>query len=363
MAEGRLTERRFGKSSVEPGVDVGEYTLVDERGVEVAVLTYGCILARVLAPDREGRRADVALGLSSLEAYETRNPFFGCVVGRYANRIGAARFALDGREYRIPTAQPPNALHGGIRGFDKHVWKVAREIAEGDAVGLELRHLSPDGDQGFPGNLDARVTYTLRGGELRIDYQATTDQTTVVNLTNHSYWNLRGEGEGSIQDHVVALAASHYTPVDEGLIPTGEVAPVAGTPFDFRQAKPIAEGLRSDHPQVALARGFDHNWVLDRADPPEADSLALAARVLEPVGGRTLEVLTTEPGVQFYTGNSLDGRVYGPSGRAYRQGDGFALETQHFPDSPNKPEFPSTVLRPGEVYRSTTVFRFGTDRG
>ena len=358
MAEGRLTKRRYGESSAEPGKEVFEYTLTDER-VEVAVLTYGCIIARVLAPDREGRRADVALGLSTLREYETRNPFFGCVVGRYANRIGGARFSLDGHEYHIATAHPPNALHGGIRGFDKHVWEVVREISEGETVGLELKHLSPDGDQGFPGNLEARVTYTLCAGQLRIAYQATTDKPTVVNLTNHSYWNLRGEGEGSIQDHVVALSASHYTPVDANLIPTGEIARVGGTPLDFRQAKPIAEGLRSDHPQVALARGFDHNWVIDRSDD---GALVLAARVLDPVGGRTLEVLTTQPGVQFYSGNSLDGRVYGPSGRAYRQGDGLALETQHFPDSPNKPEFPSTVLRPGEVSRSTTVFRFGTDR-
>ncbi len=359
MAEGGLTKRRYGESSVEPGKEVYEYTLTDGR-VEVGVLTYGCIIARVVVPDREGRRANVALGLSTLYEYESRSPFFGCVVGRYANRIGGARFELDGKEYHVATRQPPNALHGGIRGFDKHVWDVAREISEGDAVGLELKHLSPDGDQGFPGNLEARVTYTLASAALRIDYQATTDRPTVVNLTNHSYWNLRGEGEGSIQDHVVALAASHYTPTDAGLIPTGEIAPVAGTPLDFRQPKPIVEGLRSSYPQVARARGFDHNWVIDRSDE---SALVLAARVLEPIGGRTLEVLTTQPGVQFYTGNSLDGRAYGPSGHAYRQGDGLALETQHFPDSPNKPSFPSTVLRPGEVFRSTTVFRYGTDRG
>ena len=360
MAEGTLTKRRYGESSVEPGREVHEYTLADGGGVEVVVLTYGCILARVLTPDRDGRRADVALGLSTLQEYETRNPFFGCVVGRFANRIGGARFELDGHEYHVATAHPPNALHGGIRGFDKQVWEVVREISEGGAVGLELRHLSPDGDQGFPGNLEARVTYTLAGGDLRVDYQATTDKTTVVNLTNHSYWNLRGEGEGSIQDHVVTLAASYYTPTDAGQIPTGEIAPVAGTPLDFRQPKPIADGLRSDYQQVALARGFDQNWIVDR---PDDHSLVLAARVLEPTTGRTLEVLTTQPGIQFYTGNSLDGRVYGPSGRAYRQGDGLALETQHFPDSPNRPSFPSTVLRPGETFRSTTVFRFGTDRG
>jgi aldose 1-epimerase len=255
---------------------------------------------------------------------------------------------------------PPHSLHGGTRGFDKHVWEVPREIREGGVVGVELRHASPDGDQGFPGNLDAWVTYTLRAGELRIDYRATTDQPTVVNLTNHSYWNLRGEGEGSVEDHVVMLAADHYTPVDAGLIPTGEIAPVVGTPLDFRQPKPIADGLRSSHPQVVLARGFDHNWVLNR---PDDVALVLGARVLEPASGRVLEVLTTEPGIQFYSGNFVDGRTYGPSGRAYRQGDGLALETQHFPDSPNKPSFPSTVLRPGEVYRSTTVFRFGTDNG
>ncbi len=358
MAEGRLTKRRYGESSVEPGKEVDEYTLTDGR-IEVAVLTYGCIIARVLAPDRDGRHVDVALGLSNLHEYETHNPFFGCVVGRYANRIGGAKFMLDGHEYHIATRQPPNALHGGIRGFDKHVWDVVREISDSGAVGLELRYLSPDGDQGFPGNLEARVTYTLADAELRVDYQAAADRPTVVNLTNHSYWNLRGEGEGSVEDHILRLAASHYTPVDAGLIPTGEIAPVDGTPLDFRQAKPIADGLRSSFQQVAIARGFDHNWVIDR---PDGDALVLAARVVEPTSGRALEVLTTQPGVQFYAGNSLDGRVYGPSGRAYRQGDGLALETQHFPDSPNRSSFPSTVLRPGETFRSTTVFRFGTDR-
>jgi len=360
MAEGRLARRLLGQSSVEPGRDVYEYALTDARGVEVAVLTYGCIISRALAPDREGRCANVALGLSTLAEYETRNPFFGCVVGRYANRIGGGKFQLDGQEYRIATTAPPNALHGGIRGFDKHVWEVVREIGDDDAVGLELRLLSPEGDQGFPGNLDARVTYLLGAGGLRIDYQATTDRPTVVNMSNHSYWNLRGEGEGSSQDHVLTLSADYYTPVDADLIPTGEIAPVAGTPLDFRRPKPIADGLRSSHPQIALAQGFDHNFVLVR---PDERALILAARALEPTSGRTLEVLTTEPGVQFYTGNFLDGRTYGPSGRAYRQGDGLALETQHFPDSPNKPGFPSTVLRPGEVYRSTTVLRFGTDRG
>lgn len=364
MADDRLAKRLAGVSSVEAGREVDEYTLTGASGLQVSVLTYGCILSRVLTPDREGRLANVALGLSSLEAYETRNQFFGCVVGRYANRIGGARFRLDGREYALATPTPPNCLHGGRRGFDKHVWQVVREIHDRDAVGLELRLASPDGDQGFPGNLEARVTYTVGGsGELRIDYQATTDQPTVVNLTNHSYWNLRGEGEGSIEDHVLTLAADAYTPVDADLIPTGEIAPVAGTPLDFRQPKRIADGLRSDHPQIAIARGFDHNWVLDRPSESGPRSAALAARLREPTSGRLLEVLTTEPGIQFYSGNFLDGRLSGPSGRAYRQDDALALETQHFPDSPNQPGFPSTVLRPGEVYRSTTVFRFGIDRG
>jgi aldose 1-epimerase len=251
----------------------------------------------------------------------------------------------------------PNSLHGGLKGFDKQVW-AARELAGADGPALELTYHSPDGDQKFPGALDVTVVYTLTAANaLHIDYTATTDKPTVVNLTNHSYFNLRGEGAGDICDHVLMLNASRYTPVDAALIPTGEVAAVAGTPFDFRQPQPVAPGIRSNHPQVVLAKGYDHNWVLDR---PAGDdtSLVLAARVEEPVSGRLLEVLTTEPAIQFYAGNFLDGSLYGPSGRAYRQGDGFCLETQHYPDSPNHPSFPSTVLRPGETYRTTTVFKF-----
>jgi aldose 1-epimerase len=341
------------------GSAVSEYTLANADGVEVKIITYGGTITSIRLPDRVGRMANVVLGFGSLEEYETKSPYFGCITGRYANRIGGGKFTLDGTAYQLDLNNGPATLHGGLRGFDKVVWAVTQEITGADGVGIELHYVSPDGDQHFPGALDTTVTYLLNErNELRIHYRATTDKATIVNLTNHTLWNLRGEGSGTIEDHLLQVHAAQYTPVDAAAIPTGELAEVAGTPFDFRTAKAIAEGIRADHAQIALGKGYDHNWVLAQA---AADGKAAAARLRDPASGRLLEVWTTEPGIQVYSGNFLDGSLYGPSGRAYRQGDGLALETQHFPDSPNQAHFPSTVLRPGAMYDTTTVFRFGVE--
>jgi aldose 1-epimerase len=294
-----------------------------------------------------------------LEDYVAQNPYFGTITGRYANRIANARFALEGHEYRLAVNNGPNALHGGKAGFDKKVWR-AEEASSPDGVAAVLSYRSPDGEEGYPGNLDVRVTYTLTDAdELRIDYRATTDQPTVVNLINHSYFNLAGDGSGNVLGHELRLAASGFTPVDATLIPTGAIAKVAGTPFDFQTPKPIGRDIRMGDEQLVRGRGYDHNFVLDK---PQAGALSLAARVREPRSGRVMEVHTTEPGVQLYTGNFLDATLVGAAGKVYRQSDGFCLETQHFPDSPNQPSFPSTLLRPGEEFKSTTVFRFSVDK-
>jgi aldose 1-epimerase len=354
MADSSITSQPYGTTA--DGTAVEEYTLTNASGMEVKIITYGGILTSIKVPDRSGNLGNVALGFNTLAEYETKSPYFGCITGRYANRIAAGKFSLDGKDYTLPVNDGPNSLHGGVAGFDNRVW-TAKVI--GDA--LELSYLSPDDEEGYPGNLTATVTYTLTdANELRIDYQATTDAPTVVNLTNHSYFNLAGNGAGSIYDHILMLNADRYTPVDATLIPTGELAPVAGTPFDFRAPKAIGPGQRSAHEQIVRARGYDHNWVLNRASF-EDTSLLLAARMVEPTTGRVMEVWTTEPGIQFYAGNFLDGTLVGSSGGIYRQSDAFALETQHFPDSPNQPDFPSTVLRPGETYATTTIFKFATD--
>jgi aldose 1-epimerase len=354
MTQAALSKRHYGTTAA--GVGVDEYTLTNPAGIIVKILTYGGIISAVHTPDRDGQMANIALGFDNFADYEARNPYFGCITGRFANRIADGKFTLDGASYQLAVNNGPNHLHGGLQGFNTKVW-AAREIREGDQVGLELSYRSPHGEENYPGNLDVKVTYTL-GDALQIDYQATTDQATVLNLTNHSLFNLAGEGAGTIHDHILMLNADRYTPVNDNLIPTGELAPVAGTPLDFRQPKAIAPGQRSNHPQIVRARGYDHNFVINRPDLSDT-SLALAARVYEPRSGRTLEVWTTEPGVQFYAGNFLDATLVGTSGRIYRQSDGFALETQHFPDSPNQPDFPTTVLRPGQTYQSTTVLRFG----
>ncbi|MFS8497186.1 MAG: aldose epimerase family protein, partial [Micromonosporaceae bacterium] len=352
----RISREPFG--ALDDGTPVDRYTLIN-GDLRVRILTYGGILQSVEVPDRRGEHANVTLGFDTLTDYVERNPYFGCITGRYANRIAGGRFRLDGTTYQLPQNDGPNSLHGGEVGFDKHVWQ-ATPFTTRHTVGLRLTHTSPDGDQGYPGTLEVEVTYTLTRDGIRMDYRATTDRPTVVNLTNHAYFNLAGEGSGSIDDHLLQINADHYTPVDGTLIPTGEIAPVRGTPMDFRRPTAIGERNRDGtFEQLVAGRGYDHNWVLNRRDHTYTE-LEEAARVVEPGSGRVLTIHTTEPGIQFYSGNFLDGTLVGTSGRLYRQGDGFALETQHFPDSPNQPDFPSTVLRPGEVYETTTIYQFST---
>jgi aldose 1-epimerase len=337
------------------GQAVEEYTLTNANGMEVKIITYGGAITSIKAPDRDGTLANVALGCRNLRDYETRSPFFGCITGRFANRIAAGKFAIDGREYTLALNNGPNALHGGLKGFDKRVW-AAKQIV--GAEGVELTYLSPDGEEGYPGNLSAKVVYTLTDdNQIRIDYTATTDQPTVINLTNHSYFNLAGEGSGTIYGHILKINADRFTPVDANLIPTGVLAPVAGTPLDFRLPRAIGAGSRAEHEQIVKGKGYDHNFVLNRPSP-EDKTLILAARLYHPGSGRIMETWTTEPAVQFYGGNFLDGSVYGSSGRAYRQSDGLCLETQHYPDAPNQPQFPSTLLLPGQTYRTTTIYKF-----
>ena len=346
--------REYGMTK--DGQTIEAYTLRNTSGMEVNLITFGGILTSIRVPDRQGRFANVALGFNNLADYEAEHPYFGAITGRYANRIRGGRFSLDGKDYKLFKNDGENSLHGGAIGFDKRVWTASE--ANG---ALDLAYRSRDGEEGYPGNLDVRVRYSLDADNgLRIDYTAETDAPTVLNLTNHSYFNLLGEGEGTIYDHMLTLNADAYTPTDAHQIPTGEIAPVDGTPFDFRRAKTIGSGQRSTHPQIVAAQGYDHNFVLNRRGLAEGE-LGLAARAYEPRSGRVMEVWTTEPGVQFYAGNFLDATLIGASGRLYRQSDGFALETQHFPDSPNQPQFPSTVLRPGTRMASTTVYRFSTD--
>jgi aldose 1-epimerase len=324
------------------------YSLQDGK-VEVGIITYGGIVVSLRTPDRNGKLDDIVLGCDSVEKYETQTAHFGGIVGRYANRIAHGSFQLDGKTYSIPKNDGDNALHGGTRGFDKVVWQ-GKEIPDG----VELTYVSRDGDQGFPGTLTTTVRYTLHGSALRIEYSATTDKDTVVNLTNHSYFNLAGQGKGDILGDVLKIDASRMTPVDANLIPTGELKSVEGTPFDFRTPHVVGERINADDEQLRLGRGYDHNFVLDHP----AGKLAEAAEVYEPTTGRILHVLTTEPGLQFYTGNFLDGSITGKEGRVYNRRFALCLETQHFPDSPNHPSFPSTELKPGQTFHSVTVFEF-----
>jgi aldose 1-epimerase len=345
-AKTRVARQAFGHTSEGTSVDL--YSLADGK-VEVRILTYGGIILSLRAPDRKGKLDDVVLGCDSVEKYEAQTAHFGGIVGRYANRIAHGSFQLDGHTYSIPKNDGDNALHGGIRGFDKVVWG-ARQIPDG----VELSYASKDGDQGFPGTLSMTVRYTLSGGALRIEYSATTDKDTVLNLTNHSYFNLAGQGKGDVLGQVLKIDASRMTPVDATLIPTGELKSVQGTPFDFRAPHAIGERINADDIQLHLGHGYDHNFVLDH---PEGE-LAEAAEVYEPASGRILKVLTTEPGVQLYTGNFLDGSITGKEGRVYNRRFAFCLETQHFPDSPNHPGFPTTELKPGQKFHSVTVFQF-----
>ena len=351
-----LERKTFGTMAT--GETVELFTLRNRKGVTATIMGYGGIVVSLTAPDRAGRIADVVLGFDTLEPYLKTHPYFGALVGRYGNRIAKGELRLDGQVYPLPKNNGENTLHGGNEGFGQKLWLI-HEIPATDGAALELRYTSRDGEEGFPGTLETRVIYTLtEASELRIDYEATTDKPTVVNLTNHSYFNLAGPGGGDILGHVLRVDADRFTPVAAGLIPTGELRAVKGTPFDFRT--PTAMGARIDakDPQLELAGGYDHNFVLNG----EAGNLRLVARVSEPRSGRVLEVLTTEPGVQLYTGNFLDGSVVGKGGQAYERRSGFCLETQHFPDSPNQAGFPSTVLRPGATFRSTTVYRLSTEK-
>lgn len=349
-----ITRSVFGKART--GEEVALYTLRNTGGMEVAITPWGGTVVSIKAPDRAGKFGDVILGFDSLEGYLGSHPFFGVTVGRYGNRIGKGMFTLDGKKFTLPLNNGANHLHGGPQGFDKKLWQ-AREVHGQSARGVELKYISADGEQGYPGKLDVAVTYTLTdANELRIDYLATTDKPTVVNLTNHTYFNLAGEGD--VLGHSVMIGASRFTPTDDGLIPTGVIRSVHGTPFDFTAPHTIGERINNNDEQLKFGKGYDHNWVLDG----KAGDLRTVAKVTEPNTGRVLEVLTTEPGLQFYSGNTLSGRTRGKGGKLYSAHSGFCMETQHYPDSPNQPNFPSTTLRPGERYQSTTVYRFSTQK-
>lgn len=342
----------FGQSRNGSPVDL--YTLTNHQGMQASITNYGATLVSLKVPDRVGKVHDVTLGFDSLEAYQQGSFFFGCIVGRYANRIGGGKFTLLGKTYVLEQNEGNNHLHGGSNGFDKAVWQ-AEKRNDGPEPALILKHLSRDGEGGYPGNLSVTVTYRLTdANELKIDYEAQTDRPTVINLTHHAYYNLAGAGAGDITGHTLTLFADHFTPVDQQLIPTGELRPVADTPMDFRQPFEIGARIDADDEQLVLGHGYDHNWVLNK----EEGALGLAARVIEPRSGRIMEVYTTEPGIQFYCGNFLDDRIAGRDGQIYNRRGGFCLETQHFPDSPNQPEFPTTILNPGDTYRQTTIYRF-----
>jgi len=350
---GTIKKESFGKTTGGEQIDL--YTLSNKKGMEVAITNFGATVVTLKVPDRAGKATDIVLGYDTLDGYEKGTSYFGATVGRYGNRIAGGKFSIDGKTYTLPKNNGENTLHGGIVGFNKKVWK-AREIAAKGGESLEMTYLSADGEEGFPGNLSAKVVFTLPAdrNELKIDYTATTDKDTVLNLTNHSYFNLAGEGNGDILDHVMTLHAKQFTPVDKGLIPTGELKNVAGTPMDFNNATAIGKRINESDEQLVFGKGYDHNWVLTWAGGSE---LSIAAEAYDPKSGRRVEVLTTEPGVQFYSGNFLDG-AKGKGNKPYPQRAAFCLETQHFPDSPNHPNFPSTQLKPNAVFHSETVFRF-----
>ena len=347
-----VTKEIFGQID---GKDIDIYTIINPGMAEMKVTTYGGIITSFKLPDKNGTLSDVVLGYDNLDGYVKNNPYFGSIIGRYGNRIGNGKFILDGNEYTLAQNNGPNSLHGGVKGFDKVIWD-AQPFTSQDHVGLVLKYLSKDGEEGFPGNLDVTVTFTLtRDNTFRIDYQATTDKPTIVNLTNHSYWNFADAGKSNILQHELMLNADSFTPVDTSLIPTGLIEPVQDTPMDFRIPHAIGDKIDSDYEQLKIAGGYDHNWILNKAAEEE---LSLAATVYEPNSGRFMEILTTEPGIQLYSGNFLNGEIIGKSRNAYKFRNGFCLETQHYPDSPNKPQFPSVVLRPGEIYKTTTIHKF-----
>ena len=354
---GSTTRKSFGKTPDGQAVDL--YLLTNKNGAEASISTFGGIVVSLKMPDRNGKLADVVLGYDNLEGYVKDTSHFGGIIGRYGNRIAHAQFALDGKTYALAKNNGENSLHGGIKGFDKAVW-TAKVLSAKDGQSLELSYLSKDGEEGFPGNLKVTVIYTLTDSNaLKIEYSASTDKRTVANLTNHSYFNLAGQGSGDVLGHQLTIHADMFTPVDANLIPTGELADVAGTPFDFRKSTAIGARIDQDNEQLKLGGGYDHNFVLR---PPMDRSEFLAARVVEPASGRVLEVWTTEPGIQFYTGNFLDGKTPGKGGVAYARRNAFCLETQHFPDSPNQPKFPSVVLNPGARYHTITTYKFSIEK-
>ncbi len=349
-----IQKEDFGKTS--DGQQIFRFTLRNRSGMEVKIINYGARITSIKVMDRNKKFDDVVLGFDNLAGYLAEEPYFGAVIGRYGNRIAHGMFTLDGKQYHIPLNDGPNALHGGTTGFDRRVWD-AKDISSSGGPALELHYLSPDGEMGFPGNLNVTVRYSLGDkNDLRIDYSATTDKDTVLNLTNHSYFNLAGAGSDTVLNHKVMLAADRFTPIDSTLIPTGKIQSVAGTPLDFRKATRVGARIDQNNEQLKLAKGYDHNFVLNRS----GDLLVLAAKVEEPSSGRVLECFTTEPAIQFYTGNFLDGTIHGIGG-VYRHRSALTLETQHYPDSPNHPNFPSTVLHPGDQFHSTTIFRFSTE--
>ncbi|WP_460150418.1 aldose epimerase family protein [Pseudomonas sp. S3_A03] len=360
QAAGLSSEHKpFGKTN--DGTPVEQYILRNSHGMQATVITYGGVLQSLKVPDKHGKVDDVVLGFDDVQGYQAGTAFFGATIGRFGNRLAGGAFELDGKRFQVPLNDGPNALHGGAQGFDKHVWK-AEPVKGKDSVGVTLTYLSKDGEMGFPGNLKTEVTYSLNDkNELHIDYKATTDKPTVLNLTNHSYFNLAGAGNGDILKQVATLHASHYTPVNATLIPTGELAPVKGTPMDFLKPTPIGQHIKDDHPQLKFAEpkqgGFDFNWALDT----KGDVKKLAAEVHDPESGRRLQLYTSEPGVQFYTSNFLDGSVKGKAGKTYLHWSGFTLETQHYPDAPNQPSFASTRLNPGQTYTQNTVFKFSAE--
>ena len=356
-APSTVAMRAFGQTKA--GEPVMLYTLTNANGLTTDITNYGGIMTRLFVPDRSGKLGDILLGFNTVDEYIAKTPYFGALIGRVGNRIAHGKFTLDGKTYTLALNDKPGEipcnLHGGNLGFDKVLWQ-AEPVIKDNAPGLKLHRVSPDGEEGFPGNLDVTVTYWLtNANELKIEYRATTDKATPINLTQHNYYNLRGDGNGDILGHLLTINGSKTTPVNAGLIPTGELAPVAGTPFDFLTPTAMGKNINADNQQIKYGPGFDHNWVLDRKTAKE---LELAATVYEPTTGRVMEVWTQEPDLQFYAGNFLDGTLVGKNGKPYQYRTGFCLETQHAPDSINQPKFPSTVLRPGEVYSTVTVYRF-----
>ncbi len=350
----QVSRQPFGQTK--DGTPVDLYTLRNSKGAEARISNYGGLVISLTVPDRNGNLGDVTLGYDNLDGYLKETPYFGALIGRYGNRIAKGKFTLDGKEYTLATNNGPNALHGGLKGFDKVVWQPTI-LASAEGPALQLKYLGKDGEEGYPGNLSVTAVYTLtEDNGLKLEFTATTDKDTVVNLTHHSYFNLAGKGD--ILNHVVMIPADRFTPVDSTLIPTGELKPVDGTPFDFRKPTAIGARINQDDEQLKFGGGYDHNWVINKP----LGSYGLMARVTEPTSGRVMEVFSTEPGLQFYSGNFLDGSITGKGGWVYKHRSAFCMEPQHYPDSPNKPEFPSVVLKPGQVYKNTILYRFSTEK-